>query len=214
MRIPCGIDTPLGVLRLVQFLYIKHFPFPYQVPYQFEYRKGMMHLEVAPLKRWFEKFIPLLVNLGAILLYTMSIIYLALDEDPILHDIRLWVWMCCIILFISSTFGNSIVLLDTDQTCFQVWERMVEFDLNVRKVINRTIHRKIDLLTLNADPRGQMKIEDKAGSVPTMGDRLKTFYSFCFNSGDREKVSAFGVNGFSRFHVRCGTADISVVKII
>ncbi|OXA54377.1 hypothetical protein Fcan01_10393 [Folsomia candida] len=133
MRIPCGIDTPLGVLRLVQFLYFKHFPFPYQLMYQCEYRKGIMHVEAVPLKHWFEKFIPVLVHLGTILLSTMSIIYLAREEDELLHDTRSWVWMCLIILCSSCISGNALVLLDTDQISVEVWERMVEFDWHVRK---------------------------------------------------------------------------------
>ncbi|OXA46045.1 hypothetical protein Fcan01_19005 [Folsomia candida] len=133
MHLPCGIDTPLGVLRLVQFFYIKHFPFPYQVPYQCDYRKGILHFEVVPLKRWYDKFIPLLVNLGTISLSTMSIIYLALDEDEILQDSRFWVWMCYINLSIGTTVANMIALLESGQILFQTWERMVEFDWHVRK---------------------------------------------------------------------------------
>ncbi|OXA55010.1 hypothetical protein Fcan01_10391 [Folsomia candida] len=133
MRLPLGMDTPLGVLRLVQFLYIKHYPFPYQIPYRFVYRKGILHLEVAPLKRWYDKFIPILVNLGTILLSTMSIFYLAMNEDRILRDIRFWVWMSCIIVSISSTYANLIVVLDTGQARMRIWEGIVEFDWHVRE---------------------------------------------------------------------------------
>lgn len=133
MHLPFGMDTPLGVLRIVQFFYIKHYPFPYQIPYRFVYRRGILYLEVVPLKRWYHKFIPLLVTLGTILLCILSVFYLAMDEDEILWYIRFWVWMCCIIVSISSTYANLIVVLDTGQVRVRLWEEMLEFDWHVRK---------------------------------------------------------------------------------
>lgn len=63
----------------------------------------------------------------------MSIFYLTMDEDQILRDIRFWVWMSCIIVCISSTNSNLIVVLDKDQVRVRIWEGIVEFDWHVRK---------------------------------------------------------------------------------
>ncbi|OXA54370.1 hypothetical protein Fcan01_10173 [Folsomia candida] len=127
------MDTPFGVVRLVQLLYINHYPFPYQLPYKFSYRKGIHTVEVVPLIRWYEKFIPLLLSLLAILLSTMSIYYLAGNEENLLQDFRFWLWVGVIIVSVMSTFGYWISLLALGQMSVQVWGRTVEFEWHVQK---------------------------------------------------------------------------------
>lgn len=133
MQIPLGLGTPLGAARLVQLLYIEHYPFPYRLSYQFQYKKRILHVEWVPLKRSYYKFIPLVILLGTIVLCTMSLYYLAGKEVDLLQDIRFWAWVGSIIVCIVSIVGNLIVLLDTDEIGVKLWERMVDFDWHIRK---------------------------------------------------------------------------------
>ncbi|OXA39427.1 hypothetical protein Fcan01_25627 [Folsomia candida] len=128
-----GCNTPLGVVRLVKFLYLDHYPFRNQLPYRFSYRKGILHVEAMPNQSLYAKFVPPVISVGVILLSAVGIYYLTRDVDNILMDIRFWVWLGFIAFDTFSTFAYCIVTFDEEQIHIKVWEDVVQFDWHIRK---------------------------------------------------------------------------------
>ncbi|OXA39434.1 hypothetical protein Fcan01_25628 [Folsomia candida] len=128
MYFPLRCNTPVGVVRLVKFLYFDHYPFRNQLLYRFSYRKGIVHVETVPNQGSYAKFVPSLIAVGVILLSTLAIYYLVGDVDNLLMDIRFWVWLGFIAFDTFSTFAYCIVTFDEDQIHVKVWEDVVKFD--------------------------------------------------------------------------------------
>lgn len=124
--------NPVGAALLVQYLYGKHYPLKYQLPYQFVYRKKVLQVESVRMKYVILKFLPPIISFCVVGVCTVGIYCLSLQEQFIFRDLRFWAWICFSLIGSTSMYVFIVDALHPRQLV-QVWKETVDFYLHITK---------------------------------------------------------------------------------
>lgn len=125
-------SKPIWACRVVQYFFGKHYPFPYQLPYEFVYDKGILHVRCVPMKYSVLNFIPPLISFVGVAMCAAGIYILHIQSDNILENVGFWIWVSLIIVHALSIYGYLLLILDPNQICFKLWEYLVFCERHAR----------------------------------------------------------------------------------
>lgn len=125
-------NTPLGVALLNQYFYGDRYPFPYQLPYKFVYRKKILLVEPVQMKYSLLKFVQPLISFFMVVICAVAICCLNIEVDIILDDKLFWIWNVLILMGLCSVYVYILDAIYPDKFIL-AWKQTVGFSWHMAK---------------------------------------------------------------------------------
>lgn len=128
-------------IRLIQYLYIDHYPFQYKLPFQWVLKHGVVRIEMVkyrtPTVRYLAKLFPLLVNSFAASLCLCCLLifpraYLR-DSTDIWKDIRFWFWICGGGTTGVFAFVYRLIAFGDEETLLRTADQAIDLEIEMRQ---------------------------------------------------------------------------------